>query len=341
MFDQYLLTGATGFLGRAIMTRLLLSQQKVRVLVLPNDKSITDLPDSVSVYKGDIQERDSLIQFFSGDLSNSCLIHCAGIISISSKEDKRLHGVNVIGTMNVLDLAKTRNIKKVIYVSSVHAIMEQPSGVVIRETDMFSPTNVHGQYAKSKAEASDIAMKYAKDGMNISIVHPSGLIGPGDYEMGNITNAIALFCNKRIPCGIDGAYDFVDVRDVAAGVIACSEMGKSGEGYLLTNRYITLDEIFSTLKSITGVSYLKWDIPYSILKRIAPVAERICLWLRKPLFLTPYSVYTMQSNAFFSHTKADVDLNYHVRPLEETLRDTVQWLLEKKLIKPFKAKRED
>ena len=108
------------------------------------------------------------------------LLHLAAMITIASKENPRgLAGER--GRHAERDgLALSKMIGRVVYVSSVHAIPEKPVPDVIAETAQFSPDSVHGQYAKSKAAAAEIVLQYARKGLNVSIVHPSGIIGPGD-----------------------------------------------------------------------------------------------------------------------------------------------------------------
>ena len=113
------------------------------------------------------------------------MIHCAAKISIASEPDPEVNDVNACGTENVLKLAAENEVGRVVYVSSVHAIPALPSPSVIREVDSFSPDLVRGQYAKSKAIAAQIALDYAARGLDLSIVHPSGIIGPGDTKVRN------------------------------------------------------------------------------------------------------------------------------------------------------------
>lgn len=324
-FDRYLVTGATGFLGKVLIRKLASAGASVRALVLENDPASDALPSGVERIAGDVADPTSLNTFFSGDLSHACVIHCAGLISIATRKDPRLWHVNADGTKHVMAHCLRTRPERVVCVSSVHAIPERPKGQIICEVDSFSPPLVRGQYAKSKAAGAQYALDAAREGLSVSVVHPSGIIGPFDDKRGSITSTILSFCNRRLPLAVHGGYDFVDVRDVADGILACAERGRAGEGYILSGRYVTLKEIFAILKR-AGYGAEPHYLPLWFVRLNAIWMELDSLVHRKPLFLTPYSAYTLGSNACFSYEKAARELGYCPRPLEETLFDMVRWL---------------
>ena len=179
MFDKYLITGATGFLGRAVAEELVRRKAQVHALVLHDDPYINLLPKEVHTVIGDVCAENSLTDFFADADGRTCVIHCAGIVSVASRPGPRLYQVNVGGTWRVLRQCMERNVGKMVYVSSVHAIPEKPKGCTITEDCEFSPGLVDGDYAKSKAAATELVFDAAERGLNASIVLPSGIIGPG------------------------------------------------------------------------------------------------------------------------------------------------------------------
>lgn len=329
-FDRYLITGATGYLGKTIINKLLSAGENVRALVLPGDPMIKELPETVELTYGNVENSQSMKEFFSGDLSNACLIHCAGIISIASKKIKKLWRVNILGTKHVIDQCFIHGVSRVVHVSTVHAIPEKKKGETITEVSSFSADKVKGQYAKSKAFGTGYALRAAEEGLDLSVVHPSGIIGPYDSK-GNISSTILSFCNRELPAAVVGGYDFVDVRDVSDGIIACAKSGKRGNCYILSGHYATLPTILSYISSLGYGKEPKY-LPLWLVKMISPFFELGCILRKKPLFLTPYSAYTLGSNALFSHEKASKELGYHPRDLKESLKDTVAWMKEKRLI---------
>ena len=220
MFEKYLITGATGFLGRTVLAQLKDAKAEVRALVMDGDPLARELPQNVRVVTGDVCDEAALGRFFAGADEHTCVIHCAGIISVATHPGDRIYRVNVDGTRNILKFCSQCGVGKLVYVSSVHAIPEKPKGTEIAETTTFSPELVRGDYAKSKAMATTLVLQAAKEGLNASVVFPSGIIGPGDLGKGSITNMLLSFLAGKLPLAVRGGYDFVDVRDVAAGILA-------------------------------------------------------------------------------------------------------------------------
>lgn len=324
MEEVYLITGVTGFLGRIVAEKLVKANKKVIGLRLPGDKE--SLLPEVNFQIGDITKPYSLVKFFEqAQGKKAVLIHCAGLVTVASEHDQ-VWKVNVDGTRNIVDMCEKYRIERLVYVSSVHAIKEEKNGRTISETKCFSASMVKGIYGKSKAEATAYVLKAVERGLNARIVHPSGIIGPGDYSGGYMTETIKAYLKGYFPCAVEGGYDFVDVRDVADGIIKCTEKGKAGETYILSNEYITVKEMFDILSKIVGKSKSHIAFPLKAVSFIAPYCEKVEKILGSPLLITPYSIYTLGSNGSFSYAKAKMELGYCPRPIEETLADVVMWL---------------
>jgi dihydroflavonol-4-reductase len=340
MSEIYLVTGATGHLGNTIVKKLVDMGRRVRAVVLPGDKNVSALPEEAEVYYGDVREKASLENAFKAEAGEDVIvIHCAGIVTISSRYNENVYKVNVEGTKNVTDLCVENKVKKLVHVSSVHAIPEKPHGETIREINHFDPDKVVGLYAKTKAEATQYVLDKAKaTGLNASVVHPSGISGPYDSGKGHITQLLIDYCDGGLTAGVKGGYDFVDVRDVADGIIACCEHGRSGECYILSNRYISIPELFGIFSQVTGRKKIRTILPLWFAKATAGMAEMYYRIKKQPPLYTAYSLYTLSSNAQFSHEKAEKELGYVPRDFTVTVRDTVQWLTEHGRIKMKKLR---
>ena len=322
----YIVTGAAGHLGGTVTKELNDQGKTVHALCLPDEKH---LPQGayIKVYTGDICRIDSLTDMFEDCKGKPVtVIHCAGIVSIASKFDQKVYDVNVIGTKNIITLCEKYHVQKLIYISSVHAIPELPGNETIAEVNSFSPDNVVGLYAKTKAEASGCVLDYAKRGGNASVIHPSGIVGPGDFGRGHITQLVIDYYKGGLTSGIAGGYDFVDVRDVANGILSCCEHGENGECYILSGQFFKVPDLLNLLHEITGKRKIKRILPLWFIKFTAPLAELYYKILKQPPLFTAYSIYTLNSNANFSHEKAARELDYAVRPMKQTLADTVEWL---------------
>ncbi|MBQ6552871.1 MAG: SDR family NAD(P)-dependent oxidoreductase [Clostridia bacterium] len=326
MFEKYLVTGASGFLGRAVLAELIKKEAEIRVLVLKNDPLAADLPQEAAVVCGDVCDDASLERFFAGAGGDTCVIHCAGIVSVASDPGDRIYRVNVGGTNNILRHCEKNGVGKLVYVSSVHAIPEKPKGTEITEDAVFSPDMVRGDYAKSKAIATSLVLEAAGRGLNASVVFPSGIIGPGDVGKGSITNMLMSFLAGKLPFAVRGGYDFVDVRDVAAGIVSCAEHGQAGRGYILSGQYASIRDILDAAKKNLGLKRMVSFLPICFAKLVAPVYEKRSLRKKQTLYFTPYSVAVLDSNSRFSRKAAAAAFGYAPRPLKNSIRDTVLWL---------------
>lgn len=334
MYQNYLITGATGFLGSAVVQLLLAHSCRVLALVMDKDPLAYTIPENVTVFCGDLTDKDTLRSFFAAGGDSFCVLHCAGIVSIASKPDEAIYRVNVQGTRNIVDLSREFGAGRLIYVSSVHAIPEKPAPETITEPDRFAPDEILGDYGKSKAMATALVLEAAQNGLNASVVLPSGIIGPGDLARGNMTRMLLAFCRGQLPLGVNGGYDFVDVRDVAVGVLACAERGKAGECYILSGHYTTIQDMFTLAASQLDRKAPKLCVPAMLASCAAPFFEKIAQLRGERPFFTPYAIAVLRSNGRFSNAKATAMLGYHARPLRETLQSMILWFQGQNLISP-------
>lgn len=324
----FLVTGASGHVGSNIARQLAAQGESVRCLVLPRDRALALQGLNVELAPGDVCDQSSLVPFFAVDQPTELyLIHAAGIVSITREHQQRIYDVNVTGTKNIVELCLAHGVKRLVYVSSVHAIPERYDQAIV-ETRSFDAAAVAGLYAKTKAEATKLVQNAGQNGLDVVVVHPSGVIGPGDFVGGHCNQMVIDYLNGSLIAGVEGGYDFVDVRDVASGTIAAALVGQSGECYILSNRYFSVRELFDLLAAVSGNPRIRFFLPMWLAKATAPLAEVYYRLRRQPPLFTSYSLTTLTSNTRFSHTKADRALGYQVRTMRETLHDTVVWLRE-------------
>ena len=326
MDDIFIVTGAAGHLGSVITEKLIERGKTVYAFCLSGEKRVPQ-GKRVTVFYGDVRDLDSLAVVFEKCEGKSVtVIHCAGIVTISQLYDQKVYDVNVQGTKNVIYLCEKNNTNKLVYVSSVHAIPEPHVDEVITEASRFSPDEVEGLYAKTKAEATQCVLDYIARGHDGNIVHPSGIVGPSDFGRGHITQMVIDYCKGGLTSAIDGGYDFVDVRDVADGVLSCCARSKSGENFILSGKYFKILDLLNLLHYITGKKKIKRVLPLWFVTLTAPICEVYYKVLRQPPLFTSYSIHTLNTNAKFSHEKAARELGYSPRPMSQTLVDTVNWL---------------
>ena len=328
----YIITGANGFLGNNIIRKLERDvDNEIRAFVLKGDsiKSLENL--KCKIYYGDVTIKESLSSVFENTNGKEVfVIHCAAIVYIKSKYNPLIYNVNVNGTKNIVDKVLESK-AKLVYISSVHAIPEKPNNGLIKEITNFNPDNVHGLYAKTKAEAAKYVIDSVKNkDLDACIIHPSGIIGPNDFGNSHLTQLVKEVMSGKLFACVKGGYDFVDVRDVADSVICACKNGTKGECYILSNRYITIKELCDLICNLQKRKKIKIVLPINLVKLIAPLFE-IYYNLKKqtPLF-TKYSLYTLSSNANFSNEKAKQYLNFKNRKIKETIKDTVEWINKNK-----------
>ncbi len=322
MPEKIVVTGATGHIGNALLRELQKQKNEVVAFVLKGEdtKCIQDL--GCKIVYGDVQDINSLKEAFRGA---TMVFHLAGIIEIGSTNKKKLWQVNVEGTKNVWRVCKEEKVKRLIYTSSVHAIPEKPKGEQIAETTTFSKDLVKGSYAKTKAEATAFLLSKAKEEVEIVIVHPSGVIGPYEYIVSNLGQLIIDCANKKIGAYLEGGYNFVDVRDVARGTVLAAQKGKAGECYILAGHQVSVKNLMQQIEKITKVPAPKFKIARWFAYITGIFSECYSKIVKeKPLF-TSYAVYTLGTNSNFTSKKAQEELGYTIRPIEETIKDTIEW----------------
>ena len=331
---MWLVTGATGHIGNVLVRKLLERGEKVRVLILPGEsiESIQGL--DVEAVEGDILNLDSLFESFQGIRG---VFHLAGVISILPGENPFVQKVNVEGTRNVIRAAIETGIKKLVYTSSIHAIKRIDNGV-IDETLPYDPDNPYGDYDRSKAQATLDVQQAAQAGLEAVIVCPTGVIGPYDFRGSMMGHVIRTAAENKPTLYVDGAYDFVDVRDVAEGLINAAENGKRGESYILSGQRISVRYLLETVREITGQGVMLLKMPFELAKWVAKFTPRYYQWTKTSPRFTPYSLEVLQSNSNISHEKATRELDYQPRTLYESIADTVKWFLQQKTLIPISIK---
>jgi len=324
---MWLVTGGTGHIGNVLIRKLLERGEKVRAMILPGESQDPIHNLDVELMDGDILNLDSVFKSLQGIKG---IFHLAGVISIMPGRNPLVRKVNVEGTRNILKAAREMEIRRFIYTSSIHAIRRVEEGI-IDESLPYDPENPYGAYDRSKAEATLEVLEAAQDGLDAVVACPTGVIGPFDFRRSMMGAVIHDAAAAKPTLYVDGAYDFVDVRDVADGLIATAENGRRGESYILSGQKISVRYLLETVREITGRSFLRLRIPFDFAKFAAwftPMFYRLAQ--TTPRF-TPYALEVLRSNSNISHAKATRELGYRSRPLFETIHDAVKWFLEMKI----------
>jgi dihydroflavonol-4-reductase len=323
---MWLVTGATGHIGNVLVRKLIERGERVRALILPNESRAPIESLDVETVEGDVLNKESLYKSMN---EVKGVFHLAGIISIMPGSNEIVRQVNIEGTKNILQVARNMNVGRFVYTSSIHAIKRVEKGV-IDETLPYDPENPYGEYDRAKAEATLEVQKAAQTGLEAVIACPTGVIGPYDFRGSLMGDVIHEAAESKPTLYVDGAYDFVDVRDVADGLIAAAEKGKRSESYILSGQKISVRYLLETVREITGRHFFQMKIPFDLARFAALFTPMYYSYARVTPRFTPYSLEVLRSNANISHAKATRELGYKPRPIYDSIRDAVRWFLENK-----------
>jgi dihydroflavonol-4-reductase len=331
----YLVTGAAGFLGSNICAQLLERGDRVRAFVLEGDKAAQYIPKDVEVFYGNLCNKSSLEPFFTVEEGvKTICIHVASMVTVNPYYRKLVLDVNVGGTENIVDMClEHKECQKLVYVGSTGGIPELPHGEKIKEVKETNLDDVQGWYSKSKAmAANNVFTAINQRGLKACVVYPTGIFGPNDYAISETTSTIIKIIKGEMPVGIDGSFNIVDVRDLAAGCISAADKGRVGEGYILGNDVIRFNTLNKIIAQEAGCKPIKFFLPISIAERIAKQMEKKAAKSGDVPMMTTFSVYNLKRNNQFDYSKAEQELGYTTRPIVETLRDQIAWLKSNGLI---------
>lgn len=320
------LTGATGHVGYAILKELQnYTDRDVRILLRKDPGYFDDL--TCTKVKGDITDYDSLLEAFKGC---DMVYHVAGCVEIKPGNEDFVYKVNVTGTENVIKACKETGVKRLVYMSSVDTYAPLPDNQVMREVYEYDPEKLEGTYAKTKAEATAKVLQANEEGVLETVVcQPSACMGPYDFKVSSIGSMVRMFSSGKFPITMTfGAYNFVDVRDVAIGTILAGDKGGNGEVYLLCNKSCSVDEFIRLLAEVSGNKPPKIKLGKKIIDIAAPIMEVYYKMADATPLFTRYAVRKLCSNCNFTFEKAQKELGYNPRPLRESLADTAKWIAE-------------
>ncbi|NLP18985.1 MAG: NAD-dependent epimerase/dehydratase family protein [Firmicutes bacterium] len=316
-----LVTGATGHIGNVLVKKLVQRGKLVRILVLPGERQSLAGNMDVEVVTGNVLDPPSLRVAMTGI---QLVYNLAGIIAIAPGTEELMWNVNVDGARMVAQTALEMGMRRLIHVGSVHAFARRAQEVVDEESPL-ALTAPRNNYDRTKAQGLAAALNIGRAGLDVVVACPSGVIGPYDYlgsEMGRLIRNLA-----RPGCHllVDGGFDFVDVRDVADGLIKVAEKGRRGEIYILGGTYVSLGRLHELVRAVAQTKSTRLVVPIGVALAIGTIMPYYYRLTRTIPQITTYSVRTVGEKCRFSHAKAARELDYKPRPLSETIADTLSW----------------
>ncbi len=313
-----LVTGATGFIGWHVAKKLVDGGCAVRALARPGSQ-VREL--RVETVTGDLRDPKSLERAVAGC---RMVFHIAADYRLWAKHPGELYESNVEGTRNILAAARNAGVERVVYTSTVGCIGVH-GGKEGNEEQPVGLDEMTGAYKRSKFQAEQVALEFARSGFPVVIVNPTAPVGDHDFKPTPTGKIVTDFLGGRMPAFVDTGLNLVDVRDIAEGHLLAAEHGRSGERYILGCENLTLQQILERLGDIGEREAPHLRIPYA-LAYMAGVASTT--WAnvtgREPR--APLDAVKMaRKKMFVSSDKAKRELGFNPAPVDGALRRAVEW----------------
>jgi nucleoside-diphosphate-sugar epimerase len=320
------ITGATGFIGAALALKLAESGVAVRALCRSLQKAERIRHENIRIFRGDIIDKESLRTAMA-----SCgeAYHLGALAVVWGRDERRFFEVNVQGTKNVLDAAVEHRISKVVVSSTAGVLGFSRDGKPLHE-DSVRPVDFIHPYEKSKFLMERMAAGYARGGLDLVLVNPSRVYGPGLLSQANsATRMIDLYRKglwRFVPGDGRAVGNYVYIDDVVEGLVKAMRFGKTGERYLLGGVDASYEELFAALAEVTGKKRALIKVPLFGIRGVSHVFLALAEVFGIPPPIVPAWVEKLSRDTPISSEKARRDLGYETTPLLEGLRRTVAWL---------------
>jgi dihydroflavonol-4-reductase len=325
MAGRAFVTGATGFLGRAILQELVAAGRPVRALARSDAAAERLAALGAEPVRGDLSDRSSLEAGFAGC---EAVYHVAGVNAFCLPDPRAMFDVNVAGSRAVVLAAAAAGVSRLVYTSSAATLDVAPEhgGGGHRGSRRFL-----SNYARSKYEA-ELAVLEASAGTGVAVicVNPASVQGPG--RTSGTARLLIGFLNGRLPAAVNGPLNVIDIADCTRGHLLAEEHGVTGERYLLCGASMTLRSGLALLSRITGLEDRPRFLPASLALAASGCIEAVARVRRKPTRFCREMVRTLIEGSPYDGSPAARDLGLVYTPIEATMRRTISWYLEQGLI---------
>jgi dihydroflavonol-4-reductase len=315
-----LVTGASGMVGQNLVARLLELGWPVRTF--GRRPLVGAEADRVEHVLGDVRDERRVAGAMDGV---EVVFHLAARITLLH-DDPDAWSINVDGPAVVAEAARCAGVRRLVHCSSVHAFDASRSGPLVDEQCPRSGAD-RPLYDRTKAAGEAALRRSIADGLDATIINPTGIIGPIDPELSRINRLLRAAARGHLPLITGGGFDFVDVRDVVLAAVAAVDRGGTGENYLIGGHRTSMLRLARMAAGLNGHIGPVLAMPISIAGLFAPAGERVGRWIGTDAF-TPASLQALRDAPVVDGTKAAAELGYRPRPLEDTIRDLVWWFEE-------------
>ena len=324
-----LVTGGSGFVGRAVVLELLAQKRAVRVLARdPRHPALEGLP--VEVAQGDLRDRASLDAALSGC---SRLFHVAADYRLWVPHPEEMYAINVEGTRNLLAAALAQGVDRVVYTSTVGTLGNPGDGTPGTEATPVSLTEMVGHYKRSKFLAERLALDFASRGLPLVVVNPSTPVGPWDWRPTPTGQMIVDFLKGRMPAYLETGLNLIHVADVARGHLLAEARGQVAEKYILGHENLSLSRIFQLLAEVSGRPAPRFRLPYWPVLAMAYLNEFYSTRISgKPPRMPVTAIRMARKFMYFNNAKAVKYLGMTLTPVRQALAEAVAWFRKNRYI---------
>ena len=330
MTETVLVTGATGFVGSAVVRALLARGRRVRVLARAgSDRRNLDGLD-IEIATGDLTDAASLARAVAGC---GALFHAAADYRLWVPDPAAMRRTNVDGTRDLLRAAAAAGVERIVYTSSVATLTLDPMGRPVDETAQATLADMVGPYKQSKFLAEEAVRRLVREeGVPAVIVSPSTPVGPGDVRPTPTGRMIVEAASGRMPAFVDTGLNIVHVEDVAEGHLLAYDKGVVGERYILGGEDMTLAAILAVIANIVGRRPPTVKLPRTLLMPVAALAEGWARLSGREPFVTRDGLKMAAKHMYFVSDRAKRELGYRARPAQEALKDAVAYFRDRGLV---------
>ena len=326
-----LVTGASGFVGSAVVRHLIKAGHQVRALVR-STSSRTNLADlRVEIVEGDLRDAASLVRAMTGI---RFVFHVAADYRLWARNPQDIVRTNVEGTRNLMTAVLRAGVERIVYTSSVATLKTRPDGKASDETFRLEAQSAVGAYKYSKVVAERLVeTMVAEQKLAAIIVNPSTPIGPGDVRPTPTGRIIVEAAAGHMPAYVDTGLNLVHVDDVAAGHLAALQSGRIGERYILGGQDVLLGDMLREIARQIGRVPPRLRLPRWLIFPIAYGAEAVARFTGREPFVTTTGLRLAKDRMFFTSAKAERELGYRARPYSEAIADAIAWFRQHGFLK--------
>ncbi|MCC7275510.1 MAG: NAD-dependent epimerase/dehydratase family protein [Alphaproteobacteria bacterium] len=318
-----LVTGATGFVGTAVVRELLEHGYRVIALVRAGSDRRNLEGLKVEIREGRLEDADSLARALDGA---AALFHVAADYRLWVPDPAPMFRANVEGTMALMAAALRAGVGRIVHTSSVAALGHRPDDAPADETTPVAYADMIGAYKQTKFRSEEAVLAMvARQRLPAVVVNPSVPVGPRDIKPTPSGRMVLDAARGRIPAYVDTGLNLVHVADVATGHRLAFEHGRIGERYVLSGENLALADVLRTIAGIAGRRPPRLRLPIGPLVPVAILAEAAARRLGFVPPLTRDQLHMARRRMYFSHAKATAELGYRPRAAADGLSDAVAW----------------